>query len=86
MQDLAGRLEKRQKHCTFCHPPSLVFSWRVFPGRISRMGDGASRVPVSRATGGAMLNRMCCVLIKLTVLSMRAPADGDRVDRTKSIT
>jgi hypothetical protein len=33
-----------------------------------------------------MLNRMCCVLIKLTVLSMRAPADGDRVDRTKSIT
>jgi hypothetical protein len=86
MHTLPGSLEKRQVHIP-CHPPSLVFSWRVFPGRISRMGDGASRVPVSRATGGTMLNRVCSVLAIGLALSFtglacsRTPMDEQQADK-----
>ncbi len=52
------------------HQPRPVFSLRLFPGTLPRVVDRASMAPASRATGGTMSNRVCCVFVKLAVLSM----------------
>ena len=52
------------------HPPSSLFPRQVFPGTLPRVVDRSSVAPVSRATGDTMSNRVCCVFVKLIVLSM----------------